>query len=337
MSAALPRWRRVLLRERRLLLLCAGSALLHALALGLIARPKLLRQQAAAAPALTVKLAPATVAPAADPAQPAGVPVAVPLPARAALHGQPPAAAAESPPTAMHTGAAWDPAGAGADDGAAHLPGMQAVPAPPSARLAYAVSVQTRPDQPPGSAGAAALDWQLGEHGYLLQLSGASVLGEMQSAGQMADNGFAPLEARDGGGVVRFDWTAATARFERGPLLPAATLNVSADAQDRASMLMRLTGIGLGGANQFAHGVNLQVAGAGGVATVVFEQVGDGEETLPTPLGTLAALHLRQQVAAGQDQLEVWLAPQRGWLPVQLRLSRADGSVLTQTVTAISR
>ena len=102
-------------------------------------------------------------------------------------------------------------------------------------------------------------------------------------------------------------------------------------------MLMRLTGIGLGGARQFAHGVNLQVAGAGGIATVLFEQVGEAEETLPTPLGPLAALHLRQQAAPGQDRLEVWLAPQRGWLPVQLRLSRADGSVLTQTVTAISR
>ena len=100
-------------------------------------------------------------------------------------------------------------------------------------------------------------------------------------------------------------------------------------------MLMRLAAIGLGGAMQLERGIELQVAGGDVLATVVLEKVGSGEDTLATALGPLAVVHLRQKSQPGQACLEVWLAPQRNFYPVQIRLTGADGSVLTQTVTAI--
>ena len=99
-------------------------------------------------------------------------------------------------------------------------------------------------------------------------------------------------------------------------------------------MLMRLAAIGLAAPGQLDAGIELQVAGANGIGTVRFENA--GMETIDTALGAIECLHLRQQTSAGQARLEIWLAPQRSWYPLQLRLTAADGSVLTQTVTAIS-
>jgi hypothetical protein len=75
--------------------------------------------------------------------------------------------------------------------------------------------------------------------------------------------------------------------------------------------------------------------GAGDDAGVVRFQV-LGPEELDSALGRLASMHLVQLAVPGQARLEVWLAPQRHWLPVQLRITDADGRALTQLVTAIS-
>ena len=343
-------WRRVLLRERRLLLLCAVSTVAHALVLGMLARSQPRLRQNAPPPALAVSLhggAPAAPAPVVSapadgqqaPLAPRSLSRSGPAPrasGRAALPAPDPATAA-SAPAPTRSGAGWDVAADGADNSAPHLPGMQAVQAPPSAALAYAVTRQESADGAASDAGAAFLDWRLAEGSYRLQVGGAgSALGEIGSSGQMADAGFVPLETRAGDALIEFDWTASRASFSRGALSRSAAAMVTSDAQDRASMLIRLAGIGLAGANQFDRPVELQVAGSDGVGKVVFEKIEHGDEQLATSLGPLATVHLRQQCTPGQACLEVWLAPARNWYPVQLRLTGADGSVLTQTVTSIT-
>lgn len=332
---------------RRLLLLCAASALVHAMVLGALARskPRELRALPAAALAVTLAPAPASERPASAPADTATAtapalvpPVALserasgPHRANAAgaalLQAAPPAAGGAPPPSSLP---GWD-VGAGSDTSGPHQPGFQAVQTPPSARLDYAVNLQAAAEAPPSPAGSASLAWHSDDRGYRLALDGAaSVLGELASNGQATDSGLAPLQARGAdGAVIDFDWSASRARYAGS----SDSVAISADAQDRASMLLRLSAIGLAAAGQFDAGIELQVAGSSGLATVRFENA--GVEVIETALGPLHCIHLRQQTLPGQARLEVWLATERSWYPVQLRLVAADGSVRTQTVTRIA-
>lgn len=338
---AAPRWRRVIMRERRLLLLGAASLAAHLLVLGLLARGKPRPPQPAPA-AMAIRLQPAAVATtapapvAASSATPA--PVMPPRPRRRATAASagamvPPA----TPPVAAEGPAApgglpgWDVAADGIEPGRPMLRGLQAVQTPPPARLSYGVTVNGK------GAGTAALEWRTGDDGYRLLLSGDNgVMGALDSRGVFTDSGFAPLEVRGANqdDVVSFDPLAARASFLRS----GASTALGRDGQDRASMLMRLAAIALADAAQLDGVIELQVAGAGGVARVRFENL--GEETLATPLGPLSALHLRQLPAAAgapAPRLDVWFAGALSWYPVQLQLTAADGSVVTQTVAAFDK
>lgn len=44
---------------------------------------------------------------------------------------------------------------------------------------------------------------------------------------------------------------------------------------------------------------------------------------------------MAQLAPEGAPRLEIWLAPGQAWLPVQLRLTLADGAVRTQTLDAV--
>lgn len=338
------RWRRVLQRERRLLGLCALSVLTHALVLGLLARVRPDLRSPAATPQLRVVLshgAPAGASAAPRSGSSVSAP-ALPLPLPPARTRQAPRATAaatggtiaEPLPAAPGVAAAsvaapgWVPDPGGLDASGPHRPGYQATRTPPSAHLAYAVT-RSGSAQP----ASAELDWNADAQGYRLALRGDGVLGEVASQGQMADAGFVPVQARAGDSTVVFDWTASRATLSRDLAVTSASALVSADAQDTGSMLMRLAAIGLADPSQLSGGVELQVVGAGGIANVQFDAL--DEDPVATPLGLLAALHLRQRVAAGQPCLEIWLAPARSWYPVQLRLTAADGASVTQTVSAI--
>lgn len=230
-------------------------------------------------------------------------------------------------------GQGWDVAAEGDAAAVAHRPGFEAVRAPPSAVLAYAI-VRDVPGQPPAGAGAGRLEWHADDRGYRLSLAG--VMGELESRGLMNDSGFGPLEARARSGaqtlVTAFDWTASRVSFEgTGAGVGAA---VTGDGQDRASMLMRLSGMGLAGTVQLNGSIELLVAGAGGVAVVRFERL--GEEEIDSALGKLATVHLMQVTQPGSARLDVWLAPSHSWYPVQVRVTAPDGTALTQTVTLVA-
>lgn len=359
----IPAWRRRLAAERRLIALGAASLLLHLLALGIIARGKP-RPPPAPTASLTVQLrGAAATAPAGAAAPTAAAVTAAPPPLRPrtaapsinASPGKRVAPPNQTAPTDQAAPAAppsgipsWDvmvAAGPAEAPAAAARPrGMQAVQTPPPARLAYAVTVAAPAARERG-AGTASLEWRTGGEAYRLLLDGSNgVMGVLETRGQLVDGGFIPLEVRgaDGADAVGFDWSLGRATFSRS----GRVAGIGGDGQDRASMLMRLTGIALADAGQLDGGIELPVAGADGVATVAFDNL--GSETLNTALGPIAAVHLRQRAAAavavtvaapgkpaGAPLLDIWLAPAHDWYPVQLRLTAADGSVVTQTVTAI--
>lgn len=313
----------LLSRHRRLLALCGLSACAHLLLLELVAQragaPATPRTAPAVAPPLALRLArPAPRAAAeAPPARrmPSAAPGRGPAPAAAMRAVPPRAAPAPAASTAASAAAAPAVAVAAAAAAAAPIvagPAAYRVDLPPSARLVY-----RRQDL--AAAGAPAyLDWQLGDSGYTLDLDG--ILGLLSSRGRAGDRGLVPAQAGEivlGAGGVRV------------PTMP--------DVQDPASVLVQLAAIGRGAPGQLQDQVGIAVVDAGtGVVNIVQYRV-LGEEDVETGIGTLAALHLAQLAAAGQPQLELWLAPSQEWMPVRLRLTAADGSVATQVLTSVER
>jgi hypothetical protein len=213
---------------------------------------------------------------------------------------------------------------------ALQMPGRYRVRPPPSTRLSYTVT-RSVPGQPAVAGETAQLAWEYGDGAYRLRLDG--VLGRLESEGGEDDAGIAPSQASEAGaggaGLTRFN--REQGRIEHGALAASDPLHLG--SQDRASVLMQLAGIGLAEPDQVQETIEIVVAGAGGARIARWQVV--GKEELATPAGLLATVRLALLAPAGETRLEVWLAPQCSWLPVQLRLTRADGSVANQVVTQI--
>lgn len=306
----------LLTRHRRLLALCGLSACAHLLVLELVAqRAGAPASAPPAGEALRLRLAPAAApAPAAE--QPAEPPApSQPVPQAETMDradAAPPQPVQPTTPAPSVT-AATTPAAVAATPAPEGIPLIQMpsryrVRMPEPVRLSYGLTRQG-PGAAPQAAGSATLDWRSdGEH-YALSLDG--VLGKLRSEGGSSDAGIAP-------------------RFAQAQ--PDAV-----GAQDRASVLMQLAGIGLAEPDQIRgqvqNEIRIVVAGADGAAIARYQVM--GLEQLQTALGAMEAWRLAQVVPAGQERIEVWLAPEHGWLPVQIRLVRADGSSATQTLTRI--
>jgi hypothetical protein len=230
------------------------------------------------------------------------------------------------------SGAGWNAVAAGPGEAPMPMPGRYRVRPPPSSLLTYTLT-RAAAGAAAQPAGAGRIDWRLGENGYSLRVDG--VAGALSSSGSIGDAGIAPDSAGEtlAGGAeasTRFDQHAGSIAFSGS----AGSYPLLQGTQDRASLLMQLAGIGLAEPDQVKDVLEFYV-GAGSAAGVVRFQV-LGAEELDSALGKLASIHLVQLAQPGQPKLEVWLAPQRRWLPVQLRITEADGSVMTQLVTAIS-
>jgi hypothetical protein len=214
------------------------------------------------------------------------------------------------------------------------MPGRYRVRMPEPVRLVYALDRQG-PGAAPQPPGSATLDWRSDGERYALSLDG--VLGVLRSEGASSDAGIAPRlarEQRDGSTLVtEFDTEGGRILFRAG----GGSVPDAVGAQDRASVLMQLAGMGLAEPDQIRgqvqNEIRVVVAGADGAAIARYQVM--GEERLQTALGAMAAWRLAEVVPAGRERIEVWLAPEHGWLPVQIRRIGADGSSATQTLARI--
>ncbi|MEW6371808.1 MAG: DUF3108 domain-containing protein [Pseudomonadota bacterium] len=328
-----------LARHRRLLALGGLSLLLHLLALAWIApRVDLDPHQAAGTP-IALRLQRAAPPPAAPP-RPAAQPAGAPSPAASPDSAAAPPSSPALPPLRPLLPAPATPA---ADDGPAtaasaprpgavplQMPGRYLVRMPPSARLRYAMS-RTRPGHAPSDAGEAQIVWEAEGGRYQLRVEG--VLGLLESEGGGDDAGIAPSQAsehQDDGSdrITRFD--RAAGRIESDS---AAGAPLHLGSQDRASVLMQLAGMGLAQPEQMQDVIEIVVGGPGGARVTRFRVL--GREELATAAGKLAAVRLAELTGTGGRRLELWLAPEHNWMPVQLRVTEADGTVANQVVTHI--
>ena len=201
------------------------------------------------------------------------------------------------------------------------MPGQFRVSPAPPARIDYRL----------GDGGSARLAWRTDGSSYRLEVDG--ILGQLDSEGGLDDGGLAPLRAGEPAGPGR-----ATTEFdrERGVIvshLGARRAQLAGGAQDRASLLLQLAGMGRANPDQLRGVLTFWIGAAGGARQERYEAM--GMETLDTGIGALEALRLAQLAPMGAPRLEIWLAPGRDWLPVQLRLTMPDGAVRIQTLAAL--
>jgi len=180
--------------------------------------------------------------------------------------------------------------------------------------------------------GDAHLVWTTDGSSYRLELDG--ILGEIVSEGGLDDAGISPRRTSERLGAGR-----ATTVFDRtrGQIIDDLTgrsAQLLPGSQDAASVLLQLSSIGQADPDQLRSRLAFWVGGVTGTRVMYFEIA--GQESLATGIGTLETVRLVRLADDGAPQLEVWLAPAKAWLPVQLRLSGPDGAMRTQTVCAIS-
>lgn len=309
--------------SRRMLALVALSLLVHLLLLGLVARPRLTSQGAAlqAPPApLALHLHPLPPQAAQSP-----LPPATPLPqtatraaapARHVLQPVPPAAASVA--TQEATPASLEPS----QPAMVQMPGRYKVRMPASMTLAYTI---VRDGQAPQ---AASLAYVTDGDNYTMTITG--VTGTLSARGANSDDGIAPQTATE----QRADGSTVTTGFRQNTIaIDGREYQNSSGSQDRASLLLQLTGMGLANPDQIEDVIEIYVAGTREPEIMRLQVVEDNP--LATPLGTMATRHLVQLVRPGESRLEIWLAPERRWIPVQLRTTAPDGAVSTQTITRI--
>ncbi len=190
-------------------------------------------------------------------------------------------------------------------------------------------------------SGEATLDWrregaayQL-RYGAVLTAPEAGRLIELASEGTVGDAGIVPRTMTE----RRRDRSRTATHFdEQGNITFSATQHavpMTEGAQDKASWPMQLAGIARGGSAQLAKGVAILVGEDKDASDYRFELL--GQEVIETGMGLLSTWRLARVPAPGSynARLDIWLAPDQHWYPVQLRSTEANGTVTTQTIRKI--
>lgn len=213
---------------------------------------------------------------------------------------------------------------------------------PPSADLQLDI-IRTEPGREHPTRGAGQISWRLGDGTYSIAIeAGLDLLITrlnlltITSEGRIDHAGIAPrkvLERRRGRSE-----TATHFNREQGTISFSASTNslpLVDGTQDKATVPMQLAGIGRADPRQLEQQMEILVAEER--AASLFKFVSLGMEEIESKMGKLKAWHLFRPPLPGSysSRLDIWLAPDLNWYPVQLRNTEANGAVTTQTVSAI--
>ena len=215
---------------------------------------------------------------------------------------------------------------------------------PPSASYLLDV-VRTEPNVANPYYGSGEIQWMHDDQNYTLHLEvGVDVLFtrirlySVDSEGSIAAAGIKPgkmTESRRGRSATatHFNYADGTISFSAS----TARLPLSEGAQDRATVLMQLAGIGNADPDQFQNGKEITIQVAEDKEANAFQFVILGQENIDTRLGHLATWHIVRPPRAGvySSRLDIWISPELNWLPVQIRNTESNGAITTQTIRKI--
>ena len=192
--------------------------------------------------------------------------------------------------------------------------------------------------------GEAAIGWHRAADRYRVKVEiGISVLVTrvnlvvLTSEGALGEAGLAPLkmtEKRRGrsetathfnGADKKITFSASQASY---PLQPGA--------QDKASIPLQLAAIARGDPSQLTGEIAVQVAEDKDASVYRFIVI--GREEISTRMGRMQTVHLSRPPVPGSysSRLDIWLAPEHDWYPVQINNLESNGAVTTQTVSKIT-
>lgn len=175
------------------------------------------------------------------------------------------------------------------------------------------------------------LQWHRQGARYKAQLD-YTLLGKtrsQRSLGRIGTHALQPEQFIDHKGkdlVVVFAPSADIASLPGG-----AQVSLQPGAQDRLSVLLNLAALVASQPQAFQPGIRFshQTVGAGGAAQWTW--VCQDTEELTLPGGRLSAQKwVREPRAAGDQRLEVWLAPALGYLPARITITESNGDQIDQ-------
>jgi hypothetical protein len=210
---------------------------------------------------------------------------------------------------------------------------------PPSTELGYSIKSQQK-----GLAvsGSAIMRWDVAGRKFTATNEvRAMLVGKILDAkteGSIDSYGLAPASYvekrfRKEPTTTSFDRTAQTIRFTGSD----QTYPIKGGEQDRNSVIWQLASVARAARNKFKPGSEWTffVAGQRDAEPWTFKVI--KQQKLRTPLGELKTLHITRTPPSGTNdqQLDLWLAPQREWYPVRLRFSEDNGDFIEQTLEMI--
>ena len=206
---------------------------------------------------------------------------------------------------------------------------------PASARLSYAVQGQAR--QLNYHAWAELL-WQHDGQRYDARLEvGAFLLGScvQTSSGQIAQDGLLPQRFGD---KTRSELAAHFQRDKGVISFSANTPEVPLlrGAQDRLSVVLQLSALLAADPGRYPPGTMLSFQTVSQREAEIWQFEVDKTEVLELPYGSVPSVKLTRKPRREFDQLiELWFAPDLGYLPVRLRITNANGDRVDQQLKKV--
>ena len=207
---------------------------------------------------------------------------------------------------------------------------------PPSAELTYAVKAEYNGL---GMNGDSVIRWKADKQRYSIQNEAKiSLLGKIldaDSRGLITAEGLVPEKyiekrLRKAQTTTLFNYADHTITFRENRTAPLREMT-----QDRASIVWQLASIARANPERLAPDstLTLQVAGRSKTEPWTFHVVNTGN--LATPMGQIRTVQLSRNSKKDQ-KMNVWLAPDHNWYPVQILFNEQGGLQLQQTIQKIA-